>query len=152
MKYKSLVRKLKKRMGDGIDIQEGKYKDFFVYEGTVLSWRKENDGHVRGFHTKGVNQKSDPHTDYYPGTFWDNATQMIDSVCPPPPKFSPGDYVRFKDNKRNQFKGLVGKSDLVVDSSGGRYSVILMNMSHVSHPTWGPSKVGFHERDLELVS
>lgn len=151
MKYETLVKKLKKRLGEDIDIQVGEYKDFLVYGGRVLSWRKDIDGQVRGFHTKGVGQESCPHTDYYPGTWWDNATQMIDSVCPPPPKFVPGQYVRFKDNKRNQRAGLVGKSDLVVEARS-KYSVTLMNMSTSNHPVWGQQTIVFNERDLELVS
>ena len=151
MKYTSLVRKLKKRLGDDIDIQEGQYKDSLVYKGTVLSWRKDSDGHVRGFHTKGVDQEACLYTDYFPGTWWDNATQMINSVAPPPPKFAPGQYVRFKDNKRNQRGGLVGKSDLVV-SSGTGWGVELMTLSHHTHPTWGAQKTMFNERDLELIT
>ena len=151
MKYESLVRKLKKRLGEDIDIQTGEYKDSLVYKGTVLSWRKDSDGHVRGFHTKGVGQEACMYTDYYPGTWWDNATQMIDHVCPPPPKFTPGQYVRFKDNKRNQRAGLAGKSDLVVEAKS-KYSVTLMNMSTSTHPVWGQQTIVFNERDLELVS
>ena len=151
MKYESLVKKLKKRLGEDIDIQIGEYKDCLLYGDTVLSWRKDSDGEVRGFHTKGVNQEACIHTDYYPGTWWDNATQMIDHVCPPPPKFSAGQYVRFKDNKRNQRAGLVGKSDLVVKVAS-KYSVTLMNMSSNVHPVWGQQTITFQERDLELVS
>jgi len=151
VKYESLVRKLKKRLGEDIDIQTGEYKDSLVYKGTVLSWRKDSDGHVRGFHTKGVGQEACMYTDYYPGTWWDNATQMIDHVCPPPPKFTPGQYVRFKDNKRNQRAGLAGKSDLVVEAKS-KYSVTLMSMSVNIHPVWGHQTITFHERDLELVN
>lgn len=150
MKYENFVRKLKKRLGDDIDIQEGQYKDSLVYKGTVLSWRKESDGHVRGFHTKGVGQEACLHTDYFPGTWWDNATQMINSVCPPPPKFSAGQYVRFKNNKRNHRAGVVGQSDLVVGVAG-QNSVELMTLSRQHHPVWGPQRVVFAERDLELV-
>ena len=75
---------------------------------------------------------------------------MINSVCPPPPKFSAGQYVRFKDNKRNQRAGVVGQSDLVVGVAG-QNSVELMTLSRQHHPVWGPQRVVFAERDLELV-
>ena len=49
------------------------------------------------FHTKGVDQESDPYTDYYPGTL-QNGTQAIDRLCPPPP-VQANSLVRGDNNK-----------------------------------------------------
>ena len=151
MKYDNFIKKLKRRLGDGVDIPpKGPRKTSIVFNNTVLSWHVDPDGDVRSFHTRGVNQQPDSQSDYYPGTWWDNATQMLDHVCPPPPKFSPGQYVRFKNTKRNIKQGLAGKSDLVVEVNS-LYSIVLMNLSTSVHPVWGQQKIVFREKDLELL-
>ena len=151
MKYDNFIKKLKRRLGDEIDIPpRGPRKTSIVFNDTLLSWHVDPNGDVRSFHTRGVNQQSDPQTDYYPGTWWDNATQMLDHVCPLPPKFVPGQYVRFKNTKRNIKHGLAGKSDLVVEVNS-LYSIVLMNLSVSVHPVWGQQKLVFREKDLELV-
>jgi len=151
MKYNNFLKKLRKRLGDDIDIPPQGEAHCVVFNDTVLSWHVEGNGDVRSFHTRGINQKSDPHTDYYPGTWWDNATQMLDHVCPPPPKFIPGQYVRFKDTKRNIRMGMAGKSDLITEVNSS-HSIVLMNLS--SSPDtigWGSRQIVFREKDLELV-
>lgn len=151
MKYDNFIKKLKRRLGEDIGVpQKGSRKTSIVFGDTILSWHVEPDGDVRSFHTRGVDQQSCPHSDYYPGTWWDNATQMLDHVCPPPPKFAPGQYVRFKDTKRNTKQGMSGKSDLVTEVNSP-YSVVLMNLSVSTHPVWGQQKIVFREKDLELL-
>ena len=89
MKYKSFINKLKKRLGKDLDITTDEFgvngrREWLVYEGTVARWHvepcdyrdSESELRVSSFHTKGVGQESDPHTDYFPGTYWNNATQL----------------------------------------------------------------------------
>ena len=109
---------------------------------------------VSSFHTKGVNQESDPHTDYYPGTYWQNATQLIDRLVPPPPKFTPGVLVRGKpENKRAKRMGYAGKTALVTKASG-KYMNLKFVSSEEDECLNGTS--GWHAsypvRDFELVS
>ena len=102
-----------------------------------------------------MNQESDPHTDYFPGTYWDNATLLIDRLVPPPPKFTPGSLVRGKvENKRANRHGYAGKIALVTKASG-KY----MSLQFVSDEAWdsgpGPTvwnSMSYPVRDFELVS
>tara|TARA_R110001599_G_scaffold211144_1_gene408541 strand:- start:4356 stop:4817 length:462 start_codon:yes stop_codon:yes gene_type:complete len=152
MKNDKLIRTIKKRLGESINVScssRGCYHS--VYNGYDLSWSVDRDGDVSGIHTKGVNQTKDSMTDYFPGTWWKNAGQMLDFLSPPAPKFKAGDMVRFKDIQRNHRSGLVGECDLIVEVGGGRtYS--LMKMSSYIEPIYGTRiDMPFDERDLELV-
>tara|TARA_B100001094_G_scaffold281769_1_gene293431 strand:- start:1479 stop:1964 length:486 start_codon:yes stop_codon:yes gene_type:complete len=135
MKYKSFISKLQKRLGTkDLDMNSSEWgvngrKEWLVYEGTVASWRVEpidfrdpdSPRCVTGFHTKGVGQESDPHTDYFPGTYWNNATQLIDRLKSPPAKYPAGSLVRGKDNKRAKRFGYAGKHALVTKADDARY-------------------------------
>jgi len=99
MKYKSFINKLKKRLDTkDLDITTDEFgangrREWLVYGDTVARWHVEPSDYrdpeselvVSSFHTKGVHQESDPYTDYFPGTYWNNATQLIDRLVPPPP-------------------------------------------------------------------
>jgi hypothetical protein len=89
---------------------------------------------------------SDPHTDYFAGSFVDNITQALNWIVPLPPKYRVGSLVRFKDNKRNGRWKLAGQVALVVVAgNGGNYQV--------KYPGQ-PERYGltYSERDLELVN
>ena len=125
MKNESFVNKLKKRI-PGIEVvEDSEYRWSAVHEGTLLTWRvqpKWDNKEVleaAGFHTQGVDQESDPYTDYYPGTFWDNGTQAIDRLSPPPNKFKAGQLVIGKQNKRAKRWGYAGKTALVTKAPSG---------------------------------
>jgi len=129
MKNDSFIKKLQKRIPSiHIYAERGKYHA--VHEGTLLTWRtspkwdNEDVIEASGFHTKGVDQESCPQTDYYPGTFWDNGTQAIDRLCPPPNKFITGQLVRGKDNKRAKRMGYANKTALVTKAQPGKYVVL----------------------------
>ena len=93
-----------------------------------------------------VDRKVDPHTDYFPGTFWNNITQALNSVAPLPPKYPVGSLVRFKDNKRNGRWKLAGKVALVMQAeSGGNYKVQYPGSQDRYDPFYS-------ERDLERLS
>ena len=89
---------------------------------------------------------SDPHTDYFAGSFVDNITQALNWVAPLPAKYPAGSLVRFKDNKRNTRWKIAGVLALVTNAgSGGNYQL--------KYPGQ-PERYGttYSERDLELVS
>lgn len=161
MKYKSFINKLKKRLGKDLDISSDTWgvngrKEWIVYEDTVASWRVEpsdfrdpdSPRRVCGFHTKGVNQESDPQTDYFPGTYWDNATQLVDRLKSPPPKYPAGSLVRGKDNKRAKRFGYAGKHALVTKAVDARYLTLQFVGSEDSF-TYNNC---YPTRDFELVS
>jgi hypothetical protein len=115
----------------------------------------ESELRVSSFHTKGVGQESDPQTDYFPGTYWSNATQLIDRLSPPPSKFTPGVLVRGKaENKRAKRHGYAGKTALVTAASGKYMSLQFVNDSWVDDTaanSWR-GQLTYPTRDFELVS
>ena len=156
MKNESFVKKLKKRI-PGIEvIEDDNYGWSATHEGTLLTWRtqpKWDDKEVieaAGFHTQGVDQESDPYTDYYPGTFWDNGTQAIDRLSPPPNKFKAGQLVRAKDNKRAKRWGYAGKTALITKAPTGDMATMQFvgkdAIEYKSHNNYYPT------RDFDLVS
>ena len=171
MKYKSFINKLKKRLGTkDLDITRDDFgvngrREWLVYEDTVARWHVEPSDYrdpeselvVSSFHTKGVDQESDPHTDYFPGTYWSNATQLIDRLVPPPPKFTPGVLVRGKpENKRAKRHGYAGKTALVTGASGKYMSLQFVSseddewLSKTQTNAW--TRISYPVRDFELVS
>ena len=80
----------------------------------LLSFWTNSDGSISSPHVKRASEESDPHTDYFPGSFFDNITQALNYMAPLPPKYSVGSLVRFKSNKRNHRWNLAGKVALVI--------------------------------------
>ena len=171
MKYKSFINKLKKRLGTkDLDITRDDFgvngrREWLVYGDTVARWHvepcdyrdPESELVVSSFHTKGVGQESDPYTDYFPGTYWSNATQLIDRLEPPPAKFQPGVLVRGKaENKRAKRHGYAGKTALVMKASGKYMSLQFVSsednewLSNTQTNAW--NTLTYPVRDFELVS
>jgi len=171
MKYKSFINKLKKRLGTKVlDITSDapyktRRKEWLVYEDTVASWYVEpsdwqDEGSapsVHNFHTKRAGQESDPHTDYFPGTFWSNGTQLIDRLRPPPAKFGVGSLVRGKSqNKRGKRHGYAGKTALVMKASGKYMSLQFVSseddewLNNTNINAW--NVMSYPVRDFELIS
>ena len=169
MKYKSFINKLKKRLGTkDLDITADEFgvngrREWLVYGDTVARWHvelsdyrdPESELRVSSFHTKGVGQESDPHTDYFPGTYWNNATQLIDRLMPPPSKFTPGVLVRGKpENKRAKRMGYAGKTALVTKASGKYMSLQFISSedNEWHNATTGWNGMSYAVRDFELIS
>ena len=150
MKHETILKKVKKALG--VDAEEGYNGKWYAeYNGEVISWyAKEHweTGVLEGslFHVRSVGDESDIQTDYFAGSFRDNATQMINSVCPPPPKFQVGSLVRGKDNKRANRQGYAGRTGLVREI--GHY--VKIQWMGEEYP--GQYNYGYPERDIELVS
>ena len=162
MKNDSFIKKLQKRI-PSIQIYAERGKYHAVHEGTLLTWRtqpkwdNEEVIEATGFHTKGVDQESDPYTDYYPGTFWENGTQAIDRLVPPPPKFKPGSLVRGKaENKRAKRHGYAGQTALVTKASGKYMSLQFVCHEYnakINNAMTNPwNSITYPVRDFELVS
>jgi len=127
MKVKAVIKKIEKTLG--VKVQQnprsGRYSA--SYDGKVLSFAGQGreglgtggvEADALNFHTRGEEDISDPYTDYFAGTFWDNATQMIHSIKPPESKYGPGTLVEFKDTKRQVRYGNVGKVGVVISTQG----------------------------------
>ena len=122
MKVKAVIKKIKTHFKkQGIDID-------VEYNGTRWSFQ---------------------HKDYV-GSFRDNATQMIESLLPKPPKFKVGQLVKGKSNKRAIRQGYAGKVGLVMAEGGCGFARIawIGDNAHSKRFGW-PT---FPERDLELAS
>ena len=147
MKYEKALRKIIARVGADIEIRtevrDAHAQRWFEYAGRHVSWCEDKQtGEANLFHVRRVQDIPDSTTDYFPGFFCDNVTQLLDSVCPGPPKFPVGTLVRGKNNKRTQRHGFAGHCGLIQES--GTYCSVY----------WDNATTGRYisERDLELVA
>ena len=157
MKLENALKKVRNRakiVGREVSIEQNDYhnngqvKVYIRFEDSnqLLSFWTNSDGSISSPHTVRDGLKSDPHTDYFPGTFWDNITQALNTIAPLPPKYSVGSLVRFKSNKRNHRWKLAGKVALVVQAeAGGNYKLQYDGVDERYNPF-------FAQRDIELVS
>ena len=112
----------------------------------LLSFLTNSDGSISAPHVKRASEESDPHTDYFPGCFFDNITQALNYMAPLPPKYPVGSLVRFKNNKRNNRWNLAGKVALVVQAeAGGNYKLDHEGVNERYNPYYA-------QRDIERVS
>ena len=157
MKLENALKKVRNRakiLNRGVDIEQNDYhnngnvKVWIQFEGSnqLLSFWTNRDGSISAPHVKRAGDESDPHTDYFPGCFYDNITQALNSIAPLPPKYSVGSLVRFKSNKRNHRWNLAGKVALVIQAeAGGNYKLQYEGVDERYNPFYA-------QRDIELVS
>ena len=157
MKLENALKKVRNRakaVNRGVDIQQNDYhnngqvKVWIQFEGSnqLLSFWTNRDGSISAPHVKRAGDESDPHTDYFPGCFYDNITQALNSIAPLPPKYSVGSLVRFKSNKRNHRWNLAGKVALVIQAeAGGNYKLQYEGSEDRYNPFYS-------QRDLEMIS
>ena len=155
MKRTTFLKKAKKL---GLKVEENVQshrRNYIHHNGTIASWFWQENwqtGELEGtnWHTKGEGQESDPYTDYYPGTFWDNAKQAIDRLSPPPNKFKAGQLVIGKLNKRAKRWGYAGMTALVTKAPSGDQAIMQFvgkdAIEYKSHNNYYPT------RDFDLVS
>ena len=148
MKLESVIKKIQKRM-PGVTIhtdrrQSGGGKHWFAYEGKIASFYSCEYRGTSSFHIRRENDHSDSMTDYFAGSFYDNATQMINTLCPPPAKFPPGSLVMGKNSKRADRLGIAGRVGIVTNvNSYGSYKLLMSDT--------GLEERYSYERDLEAV-
>ena len=157
MKLENALKKVRNRakiVGREVSIEQNDYhnngqvKVWIQFEDSnqLLSFWTNRDGSISAPHVKRAGDESDPHTDYFPGCFYDNITQALNSIAPLPPKYSVGSLVRFKSNKRNHRWNLAGKVALVIQAeAGGNYKLQYDGVDERYNPFYA-------QRDIELVS
>lgn len=149
MKLESVIKKIKKRM-PGVTIHtkgavgRGSAKHWFAYEGKIASFSSCEYRGASSFHIRRENDHSDMMTDYFAGSFYDNVTQMINTLCPPPAKFPIGSLLKGKDNKRANRLGIAGRVGIV--TSVNSYGCYMLLMSDT-----GQEERYSYERDLEAT-
>ena len=161
MKLEKAIKKIEKALGVKVERPtDGRGRHYFQYGNRVGSfltqtkWGEREDGtygpiegewEAMNWHSRREDDHSDYQTDYFAGTYWDNCTQLIQSLKPPTSKFPVGCLVRGKQNKRAQRHGYAGKTGLVTES--GQY----MKIKWLDYETrW--DYLTYPERDMELVS
>ena len=143
-KLESVIKKIQKRI-PGVTIYADGRKYWFTYGGKVASFLVCEYRGASSFHIRHEDDHSDSMTDYFAGSFYDNATQMINTLCPPPPKFPTGALIRGKDTKRANRLGVAGRVGIVESiSKYGDYLILWCD--NYKHERYA------YERDLELVS
>jgi len=161
MKVKAVIKKIKthfKKQGIDIEVTHDGGRWSFEHNGWVGSFLANGvasndpqalEASACNFHVRGVNDHSCLYSDYHAGSYRDNATQMIHSLLPPAPKFTPGQLVMGKDNKRATRQGYAGLTGLVTDTGAGGYTIVEWIGPNTPKTTY---KVSYPERDLELIS
>ena len=173
MKYNRFINKLKKRLGQDIEIQADAMtvngrKEWLVHGNYIASWRVQGSYcrdlcdynpagplEVSSFHARRVDDHPDSMTDYFPGTYWSNGTQLIDWLKPPPPKYPTGALVRGKlQNKRAKRLGYAGKTALVMRTSGKYMSLKFVDVASERLEVMDShrQKMTYPVRDFELIS
>ena len=153
MKVGKAIKKIEKYLG--VEVQYDGCRYWWQYENEVGSFLA--NGHRGGmgadameaeacnWHRRRANDHSDSQSDYFAGSFRINLTQLLHSMKAPPCKFSVGQLVRGKQNKRAMRWGFAGVTGLVTKTR-----------SDVCDISWiGVQKIGgtgLSTRDLELVS
>lgn len=165
MKRTSFLKKAKKL---GLEVEENERRCYIVHNGTIASWfwqeSYSHPGELEGtnWHTKREGQESDPYTDYFPGTFWDNATQMLNRLVPPGSKHKIGSLVKCKNNKRSARYKRVGRVGLMIDEGQKQAKIQwlqpsngelqLMEMYPNTYGRGGVFTEWVQDNDLEVVS
>ena len=163
MKKTTFLKKAKKL---GLEVEEDGHRCYIHHNGQIASWFWQENwqtGELEGtnWHIKGEHQESDPYTDYFPGYFTDNATQMLNRLVPPGSKHKVGSLVRCKENKRNGRFNRVARMGLMIDAGEKQAKIRWLKTSESErrlqelYPnTYGTG--GFTEwvqdNDLEIVS
>ena len=158
MRYNNFIKKLKTRLGDGIQIESeattiNGRREWLAYNGTIASWRVESNSGVEivsSFHSKNAGDESDPHTDYYPGFFWNNGTQLIDRLKPSTPKYPVGSLVRGKGNKRATRLGYSDKVALVTEAAGKHMKLKFVE-EEWANQSYSRRNMLYPVRDFELI-
>jgi hypothetical protein len=166
MKKTTFLKKAKK-LGLTVDEPIDGRRCYIHHNGQIASWFWQENwqtGELEGtnWHIKGEHQESDPYTDYFPGYFTDNATQMLNRLVPPGSKHKVGSLVRCKENKRNGRFNRVARMGLMIDAGDKQAKVQWLKASEGErrlqelYPnTYGQGGVfteWVQDNDLEVVS
>jgi|TARA_R110000824_G_scaffold122761_1_gene280211 hypothetical protein len=163
MKVKAVIKKIKthfKKQGIDIDVeyngtrwsfQHNDYVGSFLANGAMASdTAAQLEADACNFHVRRCDDYSDMQSDYFAGSFRDNASQMIEALLPKPAKFKVGQLVKGKSNKRAVRQGYAGKVGLVMAEGGHGFARVAWTGDKTKHKTFGwPT---FPERDLEVAT
>ena len=149
MKHSSVIKKVEKRLGKKGVVRKMGHRWGFKHDGTIGSWMLSNcscgdtvdknctgkcdTNYASNWHVRSDDDISDPYTDYYAGSFRDNITQVLDSICPLPSKFLLGALVVFKENKRQIRHGNAGKVGIILEDLHHYYRVQIAGSTDITN-------------------
>ena len=152
MKVGKAIKKIEKYLG--VEVQYDGCRYWWQYGNEVGSFLA--NGHRGGmgadameaeacnWHRRRVNDHSDSQSDYFAGSFRDNLTQLLHSMKAPPCKYSTGQLVRGKQNKRAMRYGFAGLTGMVTKESSDSVNIQWLGIDRTDNYV--------SVRDLELVS
>tara|TARA_B100001250_G_scaffold40978_1_gene32474 strand:- start:3111 stop:3563 length:453 start_codon:yes stop_codon:yes gene_type:complete len=150
MKVGKAIKKIEKYLGVEVEHDGGRY--WFAYEGYVGSFLANGhrgddvmEAEACNWHKRRYDDHSDSQSDYFAGSFRSNLTQLLHSMKAPPCKFSVGQLVRGKQNKRAMRWGFAGVTGLVVKTRSDVCDISWIGVQNIGG-------TGLSTRDLELVS
>tara|TARA_R110000803_G_scaffold205429_1_gene272080 strand:- start:129 stop:551 length:423 start_codon:yes stop_codon:yes gene_type:complete len=117
-------------------------KAWGVYAGYAYSWYIQ-EGEIQALHVRRSTDMPDSMTDYFPGFYPDNITQLLNYICPPPPKYKVGSLVEGRAKQAKRRKNLAGRQGLVLSHlSYGGYMILWADKSQSDAP----------EKSLQLIN
>ena len=150
MKVGKAIKKIEKYLGVEVEHAGGRF--WFAYEGEsgafLVNGHHGDDvmeAEACNWHRRRYDDHSDSQSDYFAGSFRSNLTQLLHSMKAPPCKFSVGQLVRGKQNKRAMRWGFAGVTGLVGKTRSDVCDIDWIGVQNISG-------TGLSTRDLELVS
>jgi len=152
MKVKTAIKKIESYLGVEVEQVDGRSRFWFTYEGYVGSFLPNGsypdddvmEADACNWHIRRYDDHSDMQSDYFAGSFRSNLTQLLHSLKSPPCKYSAGQLVRGKQNKRAKRHGFAGLTGLVTKESSDSCSVAWIGVDRRDNYV--------SVRDLEVVA
>jgi len=142
MLHTKAMTKTTKRLGKAPMMSRNGRKAWGVYGEYTYSWYVQ-DGEIQCLHVRRSDQVPDAQTDYFPGCYLDNITQLLNYMCPPPPKYKVGSLVEGRAKQPKLTAYLAGKPGLVLSHlTYGGYMVLWADKT----------KSQVRERSLQLIA
>ena len=136
----------------GVKVEHDGGRFWFAYEGEIGSFLVNGhhgddvmEAEACNWHRRRYDDHSDSQSDYFAGSFRSNLTQLLHSMKAPPCKFSVGQLVRGKQNKRAMRWGFAGVTGLITKTRSDVCDISWIGVQNIGG-------TGLSTRDLELVS
>ena len=155
MKLKTALNKIKKHLKGEDYVLEKNYRDqgingelVIYYQNYIVSmsiqknwkmdlpedldqWQRCTEeefmkyGTVSLFHKRREDDRSDLMTDYFAGSYYDNLSQVLESLKRSEGKYPAGTLIRFRPTKRMQRWGCANELGIVTKSYGKVYNIVM---------------------------
>jgi hypothetical protein len=142
MLHTKAMTKATKRLGKAPMMSREGRKAWGVHGEYTYSWYVQ-DGEAMSLHVRRSADMPDSMTDYFPGFYPDNITQLLNYICPPPPKYKVGSLVEGRAKQPKRSVHLAGKQGLVLSHmTYGGYMILWADKT----------KSDAREKSLQLIA